>query len=134
MTTVWVILGAGNGEEEVNMKATVPLDMELVGELKDIMAEGFVTLVESYQRDSAQRLASMRDALVAGDRGQLRQLAHSLKGSSSNLGAVQVTALCIGLEERVAAAPAAELQDLLAALGEAHASAIEALLGLCQDS
>ena len=116
------------------MKATVPLDMELVGELKDIMAEGFVTLVESYQRDSAQRLASMRDALVAGDRGQLRQLAHSLKGSSSNLGAVQVTALCIGLEERVAAAPAAELQDLLAALGEAHASAIEALLGLCQDS
>lgn len=116
------------------MKAAVPLDIELVSELKDIMAEGFVTLVESYQRDSAQRLASMQGALVAGDRGQLRQLAHSLKGSSSNLGAVQVTALCVALEGRVAEAPVPELQDLLNALNEAHVAAIEALLGLCQDT
>lgn len=116
----------------MSMKATVPLDMELVGELKEIMADGFVTLVDSYQRDSAQRLASLQDALSAGDRGQMRQLAHSLKGSSSNLGAVQVTALCIALEGRVAEAGIAELQDLLGALNEAHAAAIEALQGLCQ--
>lgn len=112
------------------MKATVPLDMELVGELKEIMAEGFVTLVDSYQRDSAQRLASMQDALLAGDRGQLRQLAHSLKGSSSNLGAVQVTALCIALEGCVAEAAPAELQDLLHTLNEAHVAAVDALRGI----
>lgn len=117
----------------MKMKATVPLDMDLVGELKDIMAEGFVTLVDSYQRDSAQRLAGMQDALVAEDRGQLRQLVHSLKGSSSNLGAVKVAALCIVLEGRVAEAAIAELQDLLLALNEAHAAAIEALRGLCQE-
>lgn len=114
----------------MNMKATAPLDMELVGELKDIMAEGFVTLVDSYQRDSIQRLASMQDALLAEDRHQLRQLAHSLKGSSSNLGAVQVTALCIALEGCVAEAPSAELQGLLHALNEAHATAIDALRGI----
>ena len=112
------------------MKATEPLDMELVGELKDIMAEGFVTLVDSYQRDSVQRLAGMHDALLAGDRGQLRQLAHSLKGSSSNLGAIQVTALCIALEGCVAEAAPAELQDLIDELDKAHLAAIDALRGI----
>lgn len=126
------ILGAGNGEEGMSMKATVPLDMELVGELKEIMADGFVTLVDSYQRDSAGRLSSMQHALSAGDRGQLRQLAHSLKGSSSNLGAVQVTALCVALEGRVAEAGEAELRGLLDALNEASAAAIEALQGLAE--
>jgi histidine phosphotransfer protein HptB len=129
-----VILAAGNGEEGMSMKATEPLDMELVGELQDIMADGFVTLVDSYQRDSAQRLISMQAALDAEDRGQLRQLAHSLKGSSSNLGAVQVTALCIVLEGRVADADASELQALLKALDEAHVTAIEALTELCKGS
>lgn len=118
----------------MSMKATEPLDMELVGELQDIMADGFVTLVDSYQRDSAQRLISMQAALDADDRGQLRQLAHSLKGSSSNLGAVQVTALCIVLEGRVADADASELQALLKALDEAHVTAIEALTELCKGS
>ena len=116
----------------MTMKATEPLDMELVGELQDIMADGFVTLVESYQRDAAQRLVSMRAALDIGDRGQLRQLVQSLKGSSSNLGAVQVTALCVVLEGRVADADAASLQELLNALGEAHEAAIEALTELCK--
>lgn len=118
----------------MNMKARAPLDMELVGELKEIMAEGFVTLVESYQRDSAERLAAMQGALEAEDRAQLRQLAHSLKGSSSNLGAVKVAELCIALESHMAEAPAAELQGLLDALNEAYATAIEALRALCQDT
>ena len=109
------------------MQATGPLDLDLVGELKDIMAEGFVTLVDSYQRDSAQRLAGMQEALAAGDRGQLRQLAHSLKGSSSNLGAVQVTALCIALEGCVAESAPADLQALIDELNKAHVTAIDAL-------
>jgi HPt (histidine-containing phosphotransfer) domain-containing protein len=76
----------------------------------------------------------MQDALFAEDRGQLRQLAHSLKGSSSNLGAVQVTALCIALEGRVAEAPSAELQHMLHALNEAHVAAIDALRGIAAGS
>lgn len=114
------------------MKATEPLDMELVGELQDIMADGFVTLVESYQRDASQRLVSMQAALDAEDRSQLRQLAHSLKGSSSNLGAVQVTALCVALEGQVADAEASKLQQLLNELDVAHVTAVEALTELCR--
>lgn len=116
----------------MTMKATEPLDMELVGELQDIMADGFVTLVESYQRDASQRLVSMQAALDAEDRSQLRQLAHSLKGSSSNLGAVQVTALCVALEGQVADAEASKLQQLLNELDVAHVTAVEALTELCR--
>ncbi|MEE4250203.1 MAG: Hpt domain-containing protein, partial [Alcanivoracaceae bacterium] len=85
------------------MNASASLDWELVRELKEIMAEGFITLVESYERDTAKRLAEMRRAMEQGDRALLRQLAHSLKGSSSNLGAVEVTGHCVDLEHSAAA-------------------------------
>ena len=98
------------------MKATVPLDMELVGELREIMAEGFVTLVDSYQRDSAQLLVSMQNALRAGDRGQLRQLAHSLKGSASNLGVRRLSRLAAQLEKEAKAGELQEPESQVAAL------------------
>lgn len=112
------------------MKASAPLDMELVGELRDIMAEGFTALIASYERDSGQRLGAMQQALFSDDRGSLRQLAHSLKGSSSNLGALEVTELCIALERGVADASKAELGTLLDSLSEAHARAVTALYAL----
>jgi histidine phosphotransfer protein HptB len=112
------------------MKASAPLDMELVGELRDIMAEGFAALVESYERDSGQRLVAMQQALSSDDRSSLRQLAHSLKGSSSNLGALEVTELCIALERGVADIGQNELGALLDALAQAHVRALAALYAL----
>lgn len=76
------------------------LDSELLGELRDIMADDFTRLVEAFIQDGKFRCEAMRAALQAGDGEQLRQLAHSLKGSSSNLGAHRLTGLCLELEQQ----------------------------------
>jgi len=106
---------------------TSVLDMELVTELREIMGEGFAVLVESYERDANQRLAALSAAVAALDRAALRQEAHSLKGSSSNLGAVSVAALCVELEGRAEEASVDELNALWAALETANRVAVQAL-------
>ena len=105
------------------MTDSVFLDQELIGELKDIMADGFVTLVESYEQDTAKRLVAMRQALAQGDITELAQLAHSLKGSSSNLGALLVARHCLALEEAVAADSEVSFADLLLQIETAHDAA-----------
>ncbi|MCC1495672.1 Hpt domain-containing protein [Alcanivorax sp. 1008] len=115
------------------MNASASLDWELVRELKEIMADGFITLVDSYERDTAKRLAEMSHAVELGDRNLVRQLAHSLKGSSSNLGAIEVTAHCVDLERSAAAAAEEELASLLGRLEASHDQALAALRS-CVDS
>ena len=119
--------------EGIIMQSTAAVDMKWVSELKGIMAEGFAPLVDTYRLVAAQSLVDMASALASGDRERLRQLAHSLRGSSSNLGAVQVAALCLGLECCVADTPTTELQDLLTALRQAQSTAAAALQAICHD-
>ena len=132
-----LLAGAGDDYGKQNqgggMNASVSLDWELVRELKDIMAEGFITLVESYERDTSKRLTDMRRAMEQDDRALLRQLAHSLKGSSSNLGAIEVTSHCVDLEHSAAAAAREEIARLIGQLESAHDQALAALKG-CLDS
>lgn len=74
-------------------------------------------LVETYVADSPGLLADMRQAILVGDAGQVRRLAHSLKSSSASLGARQLAELCQDLERR---ARAGLLED-----GETRVSRIE---------
>lgn len=74
------------------------VDQALVAELKDVMGEGFPALVDSFQADADTRMAALEQHLAEDDAGAVRQQAHSFKGSSGNVGAVQVARLCLKLE------------------------------------
>jgi CheY-like chemotaxis protein len=60
-----------------------------------------VELVELFVSNTPMMLTAMREALAQGDPDGLKQAAHMLKGSSSNLGAEPLTSLCVVLEEHV---------------------------------
>lgn len=75
------------------------LDPALLQELKMLMEDEFGMLLEAYLDDSAQQLREISDAWEDGDLERLRRGAHSLKGASSNLGAVALAALCADLEQ-----------------------------------
>lgn len=77
---------------------TPDLDFDLLSELRDIMGTDFVMLVRSWQRDADTRLAAIQKALKDRNATELRQVAHSLKGSSANLGARHVVVICQQLE------------------------------------
>lgn len=88
------------------------MDQDMLAELQDIMGADFATLVESWRRDTRNRMNAIEQALEAGDATALRQTAHSLKGSSSNLGARCVVSVCIELEKL------ANLKDLAGAAAQ----------------
>jgi len=75
------------------------LDTTVINELREIMGADFKTLVASYIRDGGQRLQALHDGFAVGDVEQIRQQAHSFKGSSGNLGALRVTGICLEIEQ-----------------------------------
>ncbi|HVN47896.1 MAG TPA: Hpt domain-containing protein [Bacteroidota bacterium] len=55
-------------------------------------------LVEIYMAESPKMISSIRDAILKKDFEALRTTAHTLKGSSYNLGAKRLGDLCFALE------------------------------------
>lgn len=74
------------------------LDAVQIAELVELMGDDFDSLVEAFLRDSADRINQLDQAFTDGNFDQVRRQAHSLKGSSSNLGAVQLAKRCQKLE------------------------------------
>lgn len=108
------------------------LDRNLLAELESIMEDDFTSLLEAYLVDSSQRFADAVSAWHRGDMDALRRNAHSLKGSSSNVGAVDLAEFCCTLEhlardERVDEVPLA-LAQVRAELDEVR-NAVAALCG-----
>ena len=88
--------GPGAPDEAVDARALAAL-RDLQGQGRpDLLAE----LMAIYLRDTPPRLAALHEAVVRADAEALRRAAHSIKGSSSQIGAVQVARLCADLEEQ----------------------------------
>lgn len=81
------------------MFGSAHLDPTVIQELRMIMGGDFSLLVQTFVRDSAQRIESIRDAIREADPDALRGAAHSFKGSAGNMGATRLAAICRTLEE-----------------------------------
>ncbi|GGM03067.1 Hpt domain-containing protein [Pseudomonas asuensis] len=75
------------------------LDTDTLVALQEIMEDEYGNLLDTYISDSEERIRALRNACGAQDLVQLRHVAHSFKGSSSNMGAIILTNLCRDLEE-----------------------------------
>ncbi len=79
------------------------IDLEKLEQLRTLEArepkKGLVSrLLGSFLDTSPLRLDGIQQAVAACDDRQLQDLAHTLKGSSSSVGAVRVAAICADLE------------------------------------
>ena len=61
------------------------VDVGALQDLKDIMEGEFETLINTFVMDSSSKITELADAIAANDADALRKVAHSLKGSSSNI-------------------------------------------------
>ena len=76
------------------------IDLEALSELRDIMEDDFGKLLDQYISVSHELIIEMDADLLRDDREALSRNAHSLKGSSLNLGARSVARRCAVLEEQ----------------------------------
>jgi CheY-like chemotaxis protein len=78
------------------------LDEEVIAGLRELQEDDgpdiLAELIEMYLSDTPPRLGSLKEAIASGDANAVRELAHSVKGSSSNLGAQRMAQLCAQLE------------------------------------
>lgn len=89
------------------------IDRETLAALQDVMEDDFQQLIDTFLTDSTQKLADMQRALAAGQCDDLRRAAHSFKGSSSNIGAAGIVAICKSIEDQAAARKLAGIESQL---------------------
>lgn len=70
------------------------LNKQLLSELQDLMGDDFAVLLDTYRIDTQQRLSVIRQAIASLNYSEIVSAAHSLKGSSANIGAVKMELLC----------------------------------------
>ena len=77
---------------------TESVNLAMLDELKMLMEDDFSILLETYIQDSDQRLEALGSAISTANSAEVRELAHSFKGSSANLGAQPLADICLTLE------------------------------------
>jgi HPt (histidine-containing phosphotransfer) domain-containing protein len=84
-------------------------------------------LVQLFIEHAPPKITAIREALVHGDAGAVKRAAHSLKGSSANVGARGMQQVCERIEHAAAAGDLAGTPALLAQLEEESAIVADAL-------
>jgi len=87
------------------------IDREALSVLREVMEEGYPELLDTFLADSESRLAVLQKT---ADAKVLSELAHSFKGSASNMGALRLAALCQELESEAKDKSPAEIVKLVA--------------------
>jgi len=79
-------------------ESTVLLDEEQISNLKELFGEGFEGIVSTYFEDFESKSQALDAALKSKDFDVVLKLAHSLKGSSLNMGATGLANVCFQVE------------------------------------
>jgi HPt (histidine-containing phosphotransfer) domain-containing protein len=75
-----------------------------------------IELIDLYLEDAPRRLSAMQEAAAHRDWQSVKREAHSLRGSSGSVGAVQVAQACVEIEEIVCRSPDLDHAALLSRL------------------
>src|SRR4030065_2840037 len=79
--------------------ATSPIHLATLQTLEATTDRAFVReLIEAFLEDGREQIAAMRKSLASGDAVTFQRAAHSLKSSSANLGALELSAQAKALE------------------------------------
>ncbi|GAA6153284.1 Hpt domain-containing protein [Pseudoteredinibacter isoporae] len=70
------------------------INEELLDELRQLMGDDLRLLIETYRKDTQYRLMTIQEALELSELNGVIDAAHSLKGSSANVGAIRMEAIC----------------------------------------
>lgn len=106
------------------------LDYDTLDTLRQVMEDDFGLLIDTFIQDSNDRILALRDAISDTDPDPIRRAAHSFKGSSSNVGAIRLMALCSSLEKKAVSNKLEQLEQDLEAIEQEFAQVQELLRAL----
>jgi signal transduction histidine kinase/CheY-like chemotaxis protein len=118
---------ADPASKEVSAPAIAPEAMEMLLQMGG--AQVVADLLELFRTETPPLLQAMREALSRNDGPRLRESAHGLKGTASNLGAQTLASLCAELEKRGKSGSFEGVDGLLARVEQQYAAVCAALEG-----
>ena len=89
------------------------IDLNALQELKEIMEDEFDELVSVFISDGEDQIEALGQAINTSSATDIRRIAHTLKGSSSNLGITGLSELCKMLECQAADEQLGNASELL---------------------
>ncbi|MBK5511014.1 Hpt domain-containing protein [Pseudomonas sp. TH15] len=98
--------------------ADTHLDRDVLSALQEVMEDEYPTLLDTFIADSESRLVELRKT---ADAKVLSEVAHSFKGSASNMGAVRLAELCQELESDAKDKSPAQIAKLVAEISSEFA-------------
>jgi two-component system sensor histidine kinase/response regulator len=132
----WVRPSAGRDGSEPRIELAAVLDPRRIDQLRATLGRGGGALlrkvVEAFLADTSARLTALRQALDQNDAAAVQQLAHALRGSCLNVGALHMTEVASALERLPPEAGATAGPPLIDQLEAALRCAEPALLGLLE--
>jgi two-component system sensor histidine kinase/response regulator len=112
---------AVTGESRCDEEEADFVDLTVLDSYTEFQVEGepdlVVELIDLYLEDARVKMCGLREVLAEADGAALKRLAHSLKGSSGNVGARAVVTLCEQLERMDCDASFEKAGELLIRLG-----------------
>jgi len=88
-------------------------NLEILNELKEIMEDDFDELISLFVLDGQAQIDDLKKAVASLKAIDVRQIAHTLKGSSANIGMFDLSESCKALEFKAADASFEGAEELL---------------------
>lgn len=76
-----------------------PVDIDNLDMLKELIGDDLKEILQAYLDTAPESIMKLEQATQSGDANAVRMHAHSLKGSSANIGAHDLSASCSQLEQ-----------------------------------
>ncbi|MEQ1813806.1 MAG: ATP-binding protein [Candidatus Nitrotoga sp.] len=93
---------------------------ELV-QLRELLGKNFENAARVFIGDTANRIGALHDAVTRDDKDAMMRQAHTIKGSCSNFGALELAALCELLRQQLPTAEAADIKHAVEHIAQAFA-------------
>ncbi|HRE30349.1 MAG TPA: Hpt domain-containing protein, partial [Candidatus Berkiella sp.] len=84
-----------------NPQSSVLIDLKQVNNLKELFNEGFGPFLEKFYQDFEKKEQDLLSALNNNQMDTVGKIAHSIKGSSLNMGASGLAKICESIEEAI---------------------------------
>jgi HPt (histidine-containing phosphotransfer) domain-containing protein len=96
------------------------VDLAVLADFEKIQLDGepdlIVELIDLYLEDAPRRVGVMRESLAKKNWLSVKREAHSLRGSSGNLGALQMALICEEMEVIESGDPSPRIEVLISCL------------------
>ncbi len=116
-----------SAEQSSTEQSVVIIDETLYAVFQETMGDMTSELVEVFLQDGAETLQEMQAVYAQNNAQALYQLAHSLKSSSAQIGALSLSELCQQLEDRGRSGDLEEVSELLAQVAAVYEQVYEEL-------